>query len=141
MRLPDIERRLLNWARWRIGCTSGGIGFATVQFGHHRVDGEGFDAQSRIPTSDCEASATDQGIKTLAPELQETLERHYVRPRGARENARLLGVSEATVKARIERAQRTLAGYFSGKAEEAKQERARVEKLQRLGLDERGFGN
>lgn len=130
-RIPDIERRLLNWARWKISSTSGSIGFAQPRY-EERVDGEGWDAQARIPTSDCEADETQEAIDRLQAPLPETLVQVYVKGRGMRDKAAALGCTERTVYARVDQAHRELASYFSAKAEAADLQRARVEALQRL---------
>ena len=129
-RLPDIERRLLNWARWRIGSLSGGMGYARTRY-EHRVDGEGYDAQSRIPTDDCEAEQTDRAIAALEPPLQRALAETYLRGDGAAMKARRAGCSEATLYARVERAHRLIAAWLTDHASQARSERQRTEALQR----------
>lgn len=129
-RLPDIERRLLNWARWRIGCTSGGLGYASVAM-EERVDQEGYDAQAHIPTVDTEAEETDQCVAALEGRLRLTVVKVYVDGGTIRKKARDLCCTEATVYARIDEAHRAISARLAGLAAAARDERARVERLQR----------
>ncbi|WP_428421943.1 hypothetical protein [Methylibium sp.] len=132
-RLPDIERRLLNWARWKIGCTSGGLGFASVVM-EDRVDGEGFDAQAKVPTIDHEAAETDVAVLALDGRLRASVESVYVASGTMRRKAARLCCAEATIYARIDEAHRVLARWFSEKAAVGRAERERVERLQRAAV-------
>lgn len=139
-RIPDIERRLLNWARWRITSTSGAIGYASVSLELERVDKSGWDAQARIPLSDCEADETQQAISSLPAPLPLTLEVFYVRSGGIKHKARELGCAVATVHSRVDLAHRSIARWLMVKAEAAEAERSRVQALQRgpIGLLDAG---
>lgn len=129
-RIPDIERRLLNWARVRLARDSGGIGFASTTM-RERVDCEGWDAQARIPTIDHDADVTEQAIQSLQAEQRDAIRAVYLKGDGLRAAARRLGVSPATVGARIDMAHIRLASWFSERDRAARAERARVEALQR----------
>lgn len=131
-RIPDIERRLLNWARWRIGCTSGGLGYASVSM-DERVDGEGYDAQARVPTVDHEADETQQGVLQLEGRLRITVETYYIKSGSIRAKTTALCCSERALYARIDEAHRLLSAWLSERAALARDERARVERLQRVG--------
>lgn len=131
-RIEDIERRLLNWARWRCGLMRGGLGYASVDLGAERVDGGGgYDAPAVIPTSDVEASETDQAVMSLPGELRRTVEVCYLDGGGVQRHAAKLACSESTIKARIWRAHRLLSAWYAGRAAAAREQRARVEALQR----------
>ena len=129
-RIPDIERRLLNWARVRLARDSGGIGYASTSF-RERVDCEGWDAQARIPTVDHDADITEQAIQSLQPELRETVHTVYLRGDGVRAAGKRLSVAPSTVSARIDMAHTRLASWFSERERAARAERDRVEALQR----------
>lgn len=131
-RLPDIERRLLNWARWKIGCTSGGLGYAATAM-RERVDGEGYDAQAHIPTVDTEAEQTEQAVQALDGRLRMTVETFYIDGGSERKKLAKLCCSKTTLHARIDEAHRALSAWLSGQAAAARDERARVERLQRVG--------
>lgn len=130
-RIPDIERRLLNWARWWIANKTGSIGFALSRREEHRVDGEGYDAQAWVPTVDCEADETEAAIGALDPQLSAAVREYYLSGKGVEVKARKLGCSRATLYARIDQAHRALAGWFADQHRARGEERARVEKLQR----------
>ncbi|WP_449574979.1 hypothetical protein [Methylibium petroleiphilum] len=130
---PDMERRLRNWARWRIGNSSGGLGFASAKL-EERVDGGGYDAQARMPTIDHEAGETEEAVLALDSRLRATVESVYVASGTVSSKAARLCCSEATIHARIIEAHRALARWFSEKAATRREERARVEKLQRAAV-------
>lgn len=132
-KLPDIERKLLNWARYRLRRDSGAIGYATTSL-RERVDGEGWDARAAIPTVDSDADVTEQAIQSLQVDLRHTIEEFYLRGDGVDAKARRLGCSRAAVYARISLAHLQLASWFSERDRVARQERERVEKLQRSRL-------
>lgn len=133
-RIPDIERRLLNWARWRISSSCGGLGYARASMEEERVDGVGYDAQAKMPTIDHEAADTDAAVQRLDSRLKATVESVYLASGTMRRKAARLCCSEATIYARIDEAHRALTSWFSGKAAEARAERERVERLQRTVL-------
>jgi len=129
-RIEDIERRLLNWARWRSGVARSGMGYGRISM-EHRVDGEGYDAQAVIPTIDVEASTTDIAVSALASHLRATVEIVYLDPGGMRHKAARLCCSEATIKTRIWEAHRQLSAWFADRAARQRDARARIESLQR----------
>jgi len=103
-RNEDMERRLQNWARWKLGAGArGALGYASVPFtsllGADRCDFE----EARIPTVDCEAEETDRAVMTLPSELRATVEVFYVLGGGMAAKARRLACTEATIRARIAR--------------------------------------
>jgi len=130
-RLPDIERRLLNWARWKIGCTSGGLGYASVAI-VERIDLKGWDSQAHIPTVDTEAEQTEQAVQALDGRLRMTVVTFYIDGGSERKKLAKLCCSKTTLHARIDEAHRALSAWLSGQASAAREERARVERLQRV---------
>lgn len=127
-RIEDIERRLLNWARWSAGMNAGGLGFATVDL---TAEGgrDGY-REAVIPTSDCEAAETHQAVMALASELRATVEQVYLRGGGIAQKARRLGCSEATVYARVELAHRRIQTWLADLQAGRRAQRERVERLQ-----------
>lgn len=128
-RIDEIERRLLNWARWRIGQGSGGLGFARQD-----LDAQGGRDGYRdavVPTFDCEAEETGRAVAALEGHLRATVECVYVAPGTMRRKVARLCVTEATVKARIWEAHRRISAWLSDRQRLARQERERVEKLSR----------
>lgn len=128
-RIEDIERRLLNWARWKCGPGVGGLGFSAVNLLGHEYSSRVREAV--IPTVDCEAEETDRAVHALSAELQQTLEVVYVQGGGRAQKARTLGCTEATVDARLWRAHAQLQSQLSAMAAAQREQRARVEALQR----------
>ena len=57
-KIEDIERRLMNWARWKMVAGSGGLGYARLQL---EAEGsrDGY-REAKVPVVDCEASETDE---------------------------------------------------------------------------------
>lgn len=131
-RIEDIERRLLNWARWKMGGRSGGLGYATLNLAAV-TSGGGRDGyrESTIPTNDCEAAETDQAVMTLPSELRRTVEVVYVEGGGMASKARRLCVGERTVQMRIETAHRHISRWLADQDAARKAQRALIERLQR----------
>jgi hypothetical protein len=128
-RIEDIERRLQNWARARLGSGSGELGYASVNLTGD-TSREAY-RTARIPTLDCEADETEQGVMALESRLRATVEQVYLGPGGMAQKAAQLCCSVATVKSRIWEAHRLLAAWFSARAAAARSERDRVERMQR----------
>jgi hypothetical protein len=85
-----------------------------------------------------EASATQDAINQLPRELSRTVEEFYLGRGGITDKARRLCCGESTVYARVELAHHKLASIFSDKNSRAREERARVEALQRGGVGQQG---
>ena len=128
-RIEDIERRLNNWARWKLGGTSGGLGFSKPWLDR---EGGGYSyREAVIPIVDCEAEETDRGVQRLDDVTQETLEKVYIGSGSLARKSVSLGVSESTIHARVWEAHRRLASWFSELRRLARDEQRRVELLQR----------
>ncbi len=128
-RIEDIERRLQNWARWKLGIGGGGLGYGS---------GSAWDVEVRsgyreavIPTVDCEAEETDQAVERLESRLRVTVHAVYVDPGSGARKAAALGIAESSLYARVEEAHRHLSACFSERQRNARQERTRIEHLQR----------
>lgn len=129
----DMERRLLNWARVRLGESRSSLGYAQAQLGAVRVDGGGWDTPVPIPTSDVEAADTDRAVKALDSRLRRTVEVVYLEPGGIRRKAQQLACSEATVHQRVGEAHRALRAWLSELAAQRRDQRARLAALQGAG--------
>lgn len=128
-RIEDIERRLLNWARWKAGGQSGGLGYSAMKWAAS-VGDQGRYRESVIPTVDCEASETEAALMALPSELRRTVEVVYLQGGGMAAKARRLAVTEATVYSRVEQAHRHLDRYLAEQDRARREQRARVEALQ-----------
>lgn len=129
-RIEDIERRLLNWARWRFGAGSGGLGYATVNL--VGVGGRDNVREAIIPTVDCEAEETDQAVFALPGELRATLEVVYLQGGTMATKARRLCCSEPTIYSRIDRAHRCIQSWLAERDRARREQRSRTEALQRM---------
>ena len=127
--LDHMEQRLLNWARWKLLEGSGVLGYAAVNMEHLDMPREPY-ADAPIPTSNIEASETNDAVVLLPSDLQLTVEVHYLANCTASEKLRWLGISKATLYVRIERAQRMLSAHFSDRQAHQRAERERVQALQ-----------
>lgn len=130
-RIEDIERGLLNWARWTAQMESGGGNFARTDMTQERVDGGGWDAPTPIPTNDAEAELFDKAVSALRVELRETVVRVYLHGGRMKDKARHLGVSEATVYLRIDQAHIAISGWLRDRRLAQDDQRKRTEALQR----------
>lgn len=129
-RIPDIERRLQNWARWRSSMGVGMGSYARVDMTEERVDGGGYDTPLTIPISDDEAQRTDRAVQSLEGDLRDAVMAVYVDGGQMRKKASRLGVSEATVYLRVDQAHKRLAAWFTAEAQSHRDHRARMESLQ-----------
>lgn len=128
-KIEEIERRLLNWGRWRHGAGAGGLGYARVNYSELlATDRENYQ-EAVIPTIDCEAEVTERAVQALASELRATVEVYYVLGGGLAAKARRLAVAEATVKQRVWRSHRLIQTWLAAREREAIAQRDRVERL------------
>lgn len=129
-RIEDIERRLLNWARWRRGAGSGGLGYSTVNLAGD--GGRSGYRESTVPTLSCEAEETDQAVRALDSVLRRTVEVFYLDNSGVVQHARRLACSERTVYARVCVAHLHIRAWLSEREQARRVHRERVEALQRM---------
>jgi DNA-directed RNA polymerase specialized sigma24 family protein len=137
-RIDDVERRLLNWARWLLGGRSGGLGYATVSYGAVGADSSKF-REAVIPTSEAEAVDTDDAVKQLANELRQVVWLHYREGQSVASLSVRICCSVATVYNRLDRAHRQLDQVFCDQANARRAERARVENIAAAARVARGF--
>jgi hypothetical protein len=128
-RIEDIERRLLNWARWRLGGQSGGLGYSTVNLADAEAARDGY-REAVIPTVDCEAEETDRAVVSLASELRATVESVYLGGGGLAQKARRLCCSIPTIHARVDLAHRRIQAWLADAEVARKAQRERIERLQ-----------
>jgi DNA-directed RNA polymerase specialized sigma24 family protein len=126
-RIPDIEHRLVKWARWKPGGTTGGLGYSSADMTRERVDSSG----AAAIIQDGEQAITDQAVDALEIHLRDTVHVVYLAGGSRARNAQRLGVAESTINTRIDEAHRRLASWFGARAAIARAERDRVEQLQR----------
>lgn len=124
-RIEDIERRLLNWARWKLGEGGGSLGYAGVCLTDDTS--RSLYREAIIPTVDCEADETDQAVQALEPIYRRTIEVVYVEEPSVKRAAQLLFIAESTMKGRISEAHRRLSNWFADKAQQRRAARERVE--------------
>ena len=127
-----VEAKLQEWARWRLAGGGGALGYAAVPLCGETLSGGGRDGyrESVIPTSDVDASETDDAIHTLPSELRATVECFYLGAGTQVEKLRRLCIAKQTMADRIGKAHRLLCAYFTDRQRAAQAERDRVEKLQ-----------
>lgn len=126
----EIERRLQNWARWKLSCTGGPLGFAGVDLESAGIHRDPY-ASAPVPTLDVEAAETEEALKQLPADLWETVVLFYVGAGSQAKKAKKLGITERGMRGRIEQAHRWLSAYFTGLNERRRAERTRVEGLLR----------
>lgn len=127
-RIDSVEWRLLNWARWKAGRS---IGYAASNPDNAGMPRDPW-ADVPIPITDCEAGDTDDAIdKVLTADQRMTVYEVYLGTGSEKDSLRRLGCSKTAMHDRIGAAHRKLADYFAEAAERARNERARVEALQR----------
>lgn len=127
-RNEDMERRLLNWARWKLTNGAGLLGFAAVDLEEAGMPREPY-ADAPIPTSNIEASETDEAVKKLPSDLRATVETHYLSNATFALKLKRLCISKPALYLRIERAHRLLSDHFMARLDRQRAERERVERL------------
>lgn len=132
-KLEDMERRLLNWSRWKSGPGVGGLGFASVNMIAALAGvSRGPHDEVPIPTMALEAEETDRAVLALPAELRRTIEVVYLGRGGMPEHATALAVPVATVRARVCRAHKGISNWLSDLAQTRQSHRegaARIESI------------
>lgn len=137
-RIEWIEHRLLNWARWKLGRSGGGLGYSSVNWSSTGSGRDGY-AEARIPINDVEASDTDDAVGRLPGELKATVVEVYTGPGGEADHLRRLCCAKATMHARVGRAHKLLAEHFNALSDRARRERERVEAVTEAGRPRDSF--
>lgn len=100
-RNDEIERRMLNWARWKTGSGNIGLGYGrSSMWNQVKVDCKGL-RESVIPTNAIEADQTDVAINALPLFLRDTVCVMYLSDDPIREKAARLGCATSTVHSRV----------------------------------------
>ena len=128
----EVERRLLNWARWKRGVSVGGLGHgAPSASAAAGFSGGGGYREAVIPVWDTEAAVTDQAVAALPDELRGTVRVVYLDPAPEATMALELGIAVRTLHARVERAHGLVRGWLAEREQRLRAERERVDRLQR----------
>lgn len=128
-RNEEMERRCLNWARWKNGEGQGGLGYGGGGWNWTGADRATF-REARVPTLDAEAEQTDRAMQSLEPALALTVEVYYLSTGTMEERCSFLRISRATIYARVDRAHEALAAWLRDAEAKARHERERVQLLQ-----------
>lgn len=130
-RLEDIERRLLNWARWKSGAGAGvgNLGYASVNLADADAGRSGY-IEAPVPTSACEAEETDRAVLALESPMRAAVEWHYLQPGTYELKAGRLCCSVATFKNRVTQAHHSISRWLSDLHQARQLQRERLERLQ-----------
>ena len=134
MRFDDEwNRRLDNWARWVLASQGGGrMGAPSLEA---RVDGAGWDAPTVVPTNDAEAAETARAVMALPSVQRAAVEAWYLAPGGIAQRAARVCCAVTTLRERVALAQCQLGQWLTERRQQATDERRRVERLQRSGIE------
>lgn len=103
-----VHHRLERWALW----VAGGHGVPCHPMWRNAEPGtEGPRREAVVPVNSLEASADDESIKRLRDPLRETVQLYYLHD--SSHTQRKLGITQATLSARIDQAHRLLAAEWS----------------------------
>ncbi len=136
-RIDEMHHRLLNWARWKAGGLSSGLGYARVQL--NGVPTRAAYRESIIPTSEAEAVETDAGLMQMPDKQRQAVHMVYLHGQSARRAAPVLGCSPATVLVWVDDAHRLLQHWLTERQRARQAERARVDALQHARRPGQGF--
>ncbi len=127
-KIESVETALLNWARWHAGMSSGGLGYASINY---EAALQGADRsryhEAVVPTVACDAEETHRAVQALPSELRATVEDVYLKAGPMAKRCRRLCVTEATIYARIDRAHVLIQRWQSDLAATRREQRARTE--------------
>ncbi len=127
LRDDEMDRRLQNWARWRLGPRIGGLGFASRAAGMETSSARY--RQSTVPTSNGEAEETARGVAALESDLRRTVEVYYLDPGSIETKARKLCVVPKTLYLRIARAHVQMSAWVTEMQRARRDEQARLAAL------------
>ncbi len=135
----EIDRRLINWARWVSGGGGKGarLGYAGTSFMQGLVGRGHRDYETAIPVLDCEAEETQRGVLALPVELQDVVGQVYLGEGNISKRLAALDISRTTMRARLYEAHARLREWFAMLDAGRRRERERVEAAQRAAM--RGF--
>lgn len=116
-RIEWVKSRLENWARWSQQSESGALGYPK-QSAFARMTPSGGRNESAVPTSDLEASETDDAVKSLQftqSHLYLVLSLTYAKGLPRHVVAKRMGRAESTVNKNLEDADRAIARWLEDK--------------------------
>lgn len=138
-RNEDLERRCLNWARWKNGEGQGGLGYGGGGWNWSGADRSNY-REAKVPTLDAEAEQTDRAIQSLQSTLRRTVEVYYLGTGSMEERCRELQVSRATIYVRVDKAHEEIAAWVRQAESKALHERERLALLQASARPTRDLG-
>lgn len=126
-RNEEMERRCLNWARWKAGDGQGGLGWGSGSGGWQSAgaDRSGY-REAKVPTLDAEAEQTNRAIETLDVSMQRTVTVYYLGTGTMEQRCSHLQISRATIYLRVDRAHELLAAWLREIEAKARNERERL---------------
>jgi hypothetical protein len=134
----DIERRMLNWKRWKLTDGVGvglGLGYGAVGMWSSVVVDCAGRVDSRVPTNSVEASETDQAVELLPVLLRDTVRVYWLTDHPVEVKARMLGCAVSTVHSRVREANVQLTALIGQRGrEQAMQRQALACEQERLRL-------
>lgn len=127
---PYIEQRLINWARWKCGSGSGGLGYASTPWG-------AFDSGDRYGGSapvipDDEQTITDQAVSSLPVDQVEAIEHQFIHGGSVEQKAARVGCHPETFRRRVDNGMRGVSRWLTERARAEEARREQIESLQRL---------
>lgn len=125
-RLKRIQRRLDNWALWKVRQNDSGLGYHARNILAVDVWGRGSYNGAIIPHFEQEAEETNQAIESMKlgkGHLFVTLDCIYIKDLGVKQTARRMDRAESTIKAQLEQADHYIAAWMEAKAEERERKR------------------
>lgn len=133
-RNEELERRCLNWARWKeSGGTaagrSGGLGYASLYLPAVTA-GRPSGYEAKVPTLDIEAEQTYRGVQALPSHLRRTVEVYYLGDGSMEARCNALQISRPTLYVRIDKAHEALAAWLRDADARLKHQREASELVQ-----------
>lgn len=134
---PHMERRMLNWVRWREGACSIGLGYGSASIWNRiKVDGQGY-REAVIPTDAVEAEQTERAVEALPAYLRATVHVYYLTDEPMERKAASLACGVSTVHARVADAHRRIVAWFSDRQRADAEHRDREAAVQRAAREVR----
>ncbi len=116
MRRPDVELRLVNWARWTWRKVGRGEGYSQRNTIARWGEGTSTWREARIPIIDEDAAVTDEAVRALELRLQDTVRAMYLEEITYREASARLGCASSTVHARVGEAHEAIHRWLAQRA-------------------------
>lgn len=127
-----VERRMLNWVRWRCGAGDVGLGYGSASLWDRIKVDVSPNRESVIPTNAIEGSETEEAVRALPGYLRATVEVVYLTDDPVDAKAKRLACGVSTVHSRTREAHRLISIWFSDKAVRLQAAREQAEKVQAM---------